>query len=75
MQLLISPIWKPISSFVKENKVYICCILILGLFAIVLSSEGLFAKLPLSPFTGCELNRVVLILFLRVRVRESGEKR
>jgi len=47
VQLLISPIWKPISSFVKENKAYICCILILGLFAIVLSSEGLFVKLPL----------------------------
>ena len=47
VQLLISPILRPISSFVKENKAYICCILILGLFAIILSSEGICAKLPL----------------------------
>jgi hypothetical protein len=47
VQLLFHHIWKLISSFVKENKVYICCILILGLFAIVLSFKGLFAKLPL----------------------------
>jgi hypothetical protein len=32
VQLLISPIWKPISSFVMQNKSYTCCMLKLGLF-------------------------------------------
>ena len=76
VQLLFRHIWKPISSFVKKNKAYIYCILILRLFAILLSPEGLFTKLQLiSPFPDCELNRGVSILFLRDRVRELGEKR
>ena len=47
VQLLFHHIWKPISSFVKKNKAYIYCILILRLFAILLSPEGLFTKLQL----------------------------
>lgn len=74
VQLLISPICNPISSFIMQNRSYACCMLKLGLFAIFWSFEGYYKNLPLyvsSPtwkkeFCSCPLERA------RARERSRG---
>ena len=63
VQLLISPIWKSISSFAMQNKVYTCLYTEIGAVCNILELRGLFWKLTFI--------WLLFLLILGLRGRES----